>query len=244
VERAFSQGRISLAVPSFTNENAELIQVTGDALVKEERLRLTREENGLAGTALFHSAQNLPHNRSFSAYFSFRMWRPSGATELGADGIAFVVQNTMSSLPGEGKDIGYKGAGQSLTIEFDTFHNGEAKDPDNNHIGINLNGDNKSLATATVPFPLNDGKVYHAWVDYDGAHQLLEVRVSPTSRRPEDPILAHTIDLQDGLASDVFVGFTSATGSFRQQHEIHSFFFHNDLLEDGIDTSTAQYTME
>jgi hypothetical protein len=244
VEESVSQGRIALAVPSFTNENAELLQVTGDALVKEGRLRLTRDEHHLSGAALYHTAQSLADNRSFSAYFAFRMWRPSGAKEVGADGIVFVLQNSMSSLPGLGQDMGYKGAGHSLNIEFDTFQNSSCKDPDSNHVGVNLDGNSTSVSTVKAPVTLNDGKVYHAWVDYDGDQHLLEIRLSSSAERPEYPLLAHTLDLTDVLNSDVFVGFTSATGGFRQQHEIHSFFFHNELISEGIDTSVTEYSME
>jgi hypothetical protein len=241
---ALGQGRISLAVPEFTNENAELLQVTGDALVSGRLLRLTREVNNLSGTAMYHTPQNLGDNRSFSAYFTLKMWRPSGAQEKNADGIAFLVQNNLGSLPGEGKDIGYRGAGQSLNIEFDTFHNGEAKDPDNNHVGINLHGDNKSIATVKAPFVLNDGTVLHAWVDYDGDPKVVQIRLSKSAERPKEPILVHSIDLSEVLNPAVHVGFAAATGSFNQQHEIHSFFFHNELLAEGIDTSVMEYSME
>jgi hypothetical protein len=244
VENALGQDTISLAVPSFTQENAALVHVTGDAMVRDGHLRLTRERYNLSGAALYHTPRSLADNRSFNAYFSFRMWRPSGAKELGADGIAFVVQNSLSSLPGEGRDLGYKGSGQSLIVEFDTFTNGGVKDPNNNHIGINLNGNIQSLSTTKAPFILNDGTLYHAWVDYDGAQQLLEVRLSPLSQRPEAPILAYTLGLAEVLASQVFVGFTSATGGDRQRHEVHSFFFHNEFMTNGIDTSTTQYSME
>jgi hypothetical protein len=244
VEKALSQDIISLAVPSFTSDNAGLVHVTGDAMVRDGHLRLTRERYNVSGAALYQTPQSLADNRSFSAYFSFRMWRPSGATELGADGIAFVVQNKLSSLPGEGKDLGYKGSGQSLIVEFDTFTNGGVKDPNSNHVGINLNGNIQSLSTRKAPFILNDGTVYHAWVDYDGAQHLLEVRLSPSSQRPEEPILSYALDLAEVLASQVFVGFTSATGGERQRHEVHSFFFHNEFIPHGIDTSTTQYSME
>jgi hypothetical protein len=244
VEKALSQGTISLAVPSFTSENAGLMHVTGDAMVRDGHLRLTRERYNLSAAALYHAPLTLGDNRSFSAHFSFRMWRPSGARELGADGIVFVVQNKLSSLPGEGKDIGYKGAGLSLNIEFDTFTNGGVKDPNSNHVGINVNGDTQSLSVAKAPFILNDGTVYHAWVDYDGDNHLLEIRLSPSVQRPTEPLLAHTLNLAEVLNSDVFVGFTAATGGERQRHEVHSFFFHNEFIQNGIDTSTTQYSME
>ena len=79
VDRALSQDTISVAVPSFTSENAGLMQVTGDAMVRDGHLRLTRERYNMSGTAFYHTPVNLAYNRSFSAYFSFRMWRPSGA---------------------------------------------------------------------------------------------------------------------------------------------------------------------
>jgi hypothetical protein len=244
MERALGQESIALAVPSFTSESGALWQFSGDAVVKNGRLRLTRDRYNLNGAGIYHTPQNLDDTRSFSAYFAFRMWHPSGSTERGADGLAFVVQNEVTSMSDEGKDMGYRGAGQSLNIEFDTFENGGFKDPNNNHVGINVNGDAKSLAAAKAPFIMNDGNIYHAWVDYDGSQHLLQIRLSATAQRPEEPILSYAINLEEQLNSAVFVGFTAATGGCRQQHEVQSFFFHNQSLAGGIDTSTTQYSME
>ena len=72
-----------------------------------------------------------------------------------------------------------------LAIEFDTFWNSNIDDPDGNHMGISENGDPDSVLTAGIAEVLNDGSVYRAWADYDGATS--EVHFASTASRPSSP---------------------------------------------------------
>ena len=48
----------------------------------------------------------------------------------------------------------------------------------------------KSLQQAEVTDgDLNNGQVWHAWIDHDGASRSIEVRLTITARRPEDAVL-------------------------------------------------------
>src|SRR5262249_2121988 len=111
----------------------------------------------------------------------------------GADGIVFVLQNNASTaLAGAGGALGYAtqgtgvdGIAPSVGVEFDTFFNPEYGDTDSNHVGINVNGSVFSVAAQNVPGRFDDGRLWTAWIDYDGA--VLRVWVSADGIRPAAP---------------------------------------------------------
>jgi len=75
---------------------------------------------------------------------------------------------------------------------------------------------------------MNNGAVWHAWVDYDGDAKTLEVRVSQSAARPAAPTLARTVDLPAVLGqSNAYVGFTSGTGCGGGDHDIRAWEFTN-----------------
>lgn len=188
--------------------------------------------------AFFTTAQ---YNVSgFSAVFDFRISSPGGAADAegqaGADGIAFVIQRSASgpnALGGFGEGLGYSGIGSSVAVEFDTFKNSSLNDPNTNHIGVNENGSNVSLATAVVGPAFDGGTKWTAWVDYDGAK--LEVRLSQDGIRPSVAALTQTINLTGTIGgSTAYIGFTGATGSAYGNHEILNFAFSDTYLSGGI----------
>jgi hypothetical protein len=199
-------------------------------------LRLTRDELSQSGTAFIKSPIKLVSDKgflaSFSAFFSFQITRSGGLDEgdgNGADGITFVVQTVANNVGNEGGGIGYQGIKRSLGIEFDTWANGgSTNDPDDNHIGIDTNGNIKSIKTHSEDAKFNDGAVWYAWVDYDGDNQKLEVRYNTVNLRPQTPALTSTINLPLLLVQeDAFIGFTSATGASYNTHDILSMSFIN-----------------
>ena len=235
---------ITLALPGFDSESVEAFQINGDAKVIGSSLRLTPDVAFQWGAALDTHFATLNPDASFSAYFTFAMSQPNGTKTMGADGLAFLVQTNLTSKRGEGGTVGYLGAGPSVVIEFDTYQNGHAEDPDDNHIGVNLDGKIKSIATVRSPYRLNNGSTYHAWVDYDGTKTKLEVRISDSEKRPTDATLSHTIDLSDVFTGAVFVGFSAATGAGHEQHDIKSVYFHREFVEGGLNPAGNDYITE
>lgn len=212
----------------------------GDAVVDGSRIRLTRSTNNLAGSAIFYEPIQLAHDRSFSAYFTFRMTPTGAPNQPTADGIAFILHNDTKHVGDRGVGIGYRGIQSSLVIEFDTFPNGEEGDPDGNHIGININGDTKSIAIATAPLTLASGTTRHGWIEYDGSTKTLEVRVADSTTRPEVATLSHTIDLRDILQDSAYLGLTAGTGSLHDEHYIESLYFLDAHLPGGIEPPHAE----
>lgn len=205
------------------------LTINGTTTQAGSALRLTNATYWNSGSAFTTTATALGSLNSFSTYFQFRITNSGGdisdASGPGADGLVFVVQTVSNNVGGSGGSIGYGGINNSVGIEFDTFDNGPGgfNDPDGNHVGIDINGNIASIATASEPTLFNNGNVWNAWVDYNGTTNLLEVRWSQTSSRPFAAQLSSTIDLVDTLGQDTaYLGFTSGTGLAWGTHEILS----------------------
>lgn len=197
--------------------------VTGDGTV----LRLTPALLSQSGSAFSSTTVNAA---DFSTFFRFRITDPGGTifdcnTEPGADGLVFVAQSVSSSIGGAGQGIGYSGIGSSVGVEFDTWCNAGNNDPSSNHLGIDTNGNVNhgpgSPNTLNVSPNFDDGNIWFAWVDYDGA--TLEVRANQTGVRAAAPLLTRALDIPALLGqNDAFIGFTSGTGADFGNHDILS----------------------
>jgi len=240
---ARAEVEITAAIPDFNEGEDTIVYTNGDATIDRGGIRLTQPRGTLYATAYYKLPITLSSHRSFSAYFTFRMTHPQCGTktDAGADGLAFIIQPDITAFGSHGGGIGYEKIPNSLAIELDTHQNTGFNDPAKNHVGISVNGDPKSVAVAEIPFTINDGVLHHAWVDYDGKDDTLEVRVASSDARPSSPLLTHKIDLEKTLGAEQFVGFSAGTGTCIQQHEIFSMFFHADNLPRGIDTTLENY---
>lgn len=193
-------------------------------------LRLT---NNLSqgGSAFSTSAVSLASDASFSTAFQFQISNPMGISDAdgqGADGLVFVVQTVANNVGGVGGGIGYQGIVDSVGVEFDTWDNGLWDDYNGNHVGVNLEGNIDSVVQTPVATRMNNGALWYAWVDYNGAADNLEVRLSNNSTRPTDALISHAVDLVSVLGStNAFIGFTSGTGAAGGYHDILSWQFVN-----------------
>lgn len=195
-------------------------------------LRLTNDL-GQSGSAFLTNAINLSNQASFSTFFTFRISNPLGISDgdgQGADGIVFVVQTVSNTAGGSGGGIGYSGIGSSLGVEFDTWDNGGGiNDPDGNHIGINLGGGFNG-PTASIATRMNNAADWYAWIDYNGATSLIEVRLSQTNVRPGAATLSRNANLLTELGqTNAFIGFTSGTGGAGGFHDIVSWEFRDNF---------------
>lgn len=202
------------------------INVGGQGVLDFNGDRVLRLTNNLgqSGSAFSTTAISLDADASFSTRFDFRI---TDQQNTGADGIVFVVQTVSNTAGGAGGGIGYLGLPNSVGIEFDNWFN-QGFDINANHAGIDLNGSVSSNPTVSLDpiAQLDNGNVWTAWVDYDGANDLLEVRANITGVRPATALLSHTVDLVSVLGvTDAFVGFTSGTGAAGADHDILSWEF-------------------
>ena len=218
--------------PDFSDTTG--LTINGNAAQVGNVLRVTRALDGQSGSAFATNTVSLASNASFSTFFQFRFTNPDtgfcdSATTCGADGLVFVVQTVGNNVGGAGGGIGYAGIANSVGIEFDTWNNGAGDNFSSNHIGIDVNGSVDSIVlTEVTEADMNNGNVWNAWIDYNGATNLLEARLTRSNTRPAAPILSLIRNLALDLGTtDAFVGFTSGTGSSHANHDVLSW-----VLED------------
>ncbi|CAA7052238.1 unnamed protein product [Microthlaspi erraticum] len=173
---------------------------------------------------------------SFSTTFVFAIH--SQIPILSGHGIAFTVAPTPS-LPNATASQ-YMGlfnivnngnaTNHVFAVEFDTIRSTEFNDPDDNHVGINLNS-LESVQTSRAGWwdekgefknlTLISRKPMQVWVDYDGRSHRIDVTMAPINEdKPAKPLVSAVRDLSPILLQDMFVGFSSATGSVLSEHYI------------------------
>lgn len=113
---------------------------------------------------------------------------------------------------------------------------------------VNPTATNKEDTTSTCATRFADKNVndrlFTVWVDYDGTK--IYVRYAngnfASAVRPENPQITESINLSDKFGNQtVYMGFTSAVGSSKANHTIHSFEFTNAYAPI---TGNAEYKVE
>ncbi|WP_293970218.1 PEPxxWA-CTERM sorting domain-containing protein [Sphingomonas sp.] len=196
-------------------------------------LRLTPALEGQAGSAYSLNPILLTGSYAFSTRFTFNINDPGGLAP--ADGFVFTIQPVSNSVGTGGSGIGIAGIAKSFGVEFDTFP-AFGNDPATDHVAVDfgealdINGDLASVATAELAAGyLSSGTDLTAWIDYDGA--TLEVRLgAAVEPRPLSALLSYQLDLASVIGGDAaYVGFTSATGSGYENHDIVSWQFNDSF---------------
>ena len=213
------------------------LSLLSGAAAMGDALRLTPAENNRQGQAWFGA--KVPVADGFETQFRFQFTDARGHGDddgSGADGITFAIQNESVLAAGiEGGSLGYQRLPNSLVTELDTFNNELGYgDPNGNHVAVHSRGpapngpgaeDDSLLGVAELedqagnPSPLlQDGNVHRARIAYDpGGTLSIYVDDRPL------PVLTVQVDLATKLALDngkAFVGFTAATGSGVENHDI------------------------
>lgn len=196
-----------------------------------------------------------------SSSFSFRMRsgsdnaQPDGGP-AGADGVAFVIQNSSSSPVGaEGQGIGYEDIPNAVAVEFDAYKNAAYSDPSGSHVAIQAQRDKKLKPwhrdghmigmTTDVPELKSDGTIYYARIDFRGTGADVYLSTSPNLGPPVLSVPSATITnmIALGLDASAWIGITSATGFSVQEHELLSWSIDGcDLLTLDVHDEKAQET--
>lgn len=114
-----------------------------------------------------------------------------------------------------------------VAIEFDTRLDSHFNDPNENHVGFNMNS-LESVKTANPMLQgidLKSGNLITAWVDYKNEERKLNVSLGFTTSKPELPILTVEIDLSDSLRGLKYLGFSASTEGSTELHSIENFSF-------------------
>lgn len=234
-----AQAALVIDYANFTSAcGSSLTCVGSTAVTGAGELRLTPASFNTAGAGFSTTAISLGAGATFSTSFQFRMSQAGGIDP--ADGFTFVVSKASSGLGGLGGGLGYQGVANSVAIEFDTFDNGEVGG--SNHVALDVNGSLASLATAspygnsnchlanhTAAGCMSNGKIWSAFVNYDGTTKKLNVSVQEAGSALIQLITDFNIDIAATLGTnDAFVGFTAATGSGIENHDILNWQLAND----------------
>ena len=217
---------VTLSYCDFSDVSS--LAMNGNASQNGSSLRLLPNVQSQAGSVYASSPVALSANTSFHTFFQFQL-----AIGSPADGMSFILQNSgASALGGVGGLLGYSGIPASVEVEFDGYQN--AWDPNGNHVGVMLNGDNtKHVAYGTPAFSLAGGLV-SAWIDYDGPSQTLSVYADVTNTKPATPLVTTTVNLASVLGSSAYVGFTAGSGSGASDDQVVDWQFTTGTLESGL----------
>ena len=230
-----SAGALVISYPDFSDVSGFTLNgVTGGLTPNAENVLRLTNTTGQSGSAFLSNPVVLDTDVSFSTYFQFRFTQPINS---GADGLVFVVQTNAANVGGGGGGIGYAGIDNSVGVEYDNWNNGGGDANSANHTGINLNGSLTSdpIATETthpaiLGTPFDNGDVWNAWVDYNGATNTLETRLSLSDTRPSDALLSKNVDLVPVLGQQqAFIGFTSGTGAAGAHHDVLNWEFRTEF---------------
>jgi serine/threonine protein kinase len=215
------------------------ITLSGVSEIKKNGiLRLTNETSRLLGHAFYPSPFKFKNSSngtalSFSTCFVFII--VPEYPKLGGHGLAFTIATTkdLKALPSQ-----YLGLLNSsvvnltnhlFAVEFDTVQDFEFGDINDNHIGIDL-GSLKSNASASAAYYTGDsdsskqdlnlkgGKPIQVWIDYDSVQNVVNVTISPTSKKPKIPILSSHVDLSSLFEEYMYVGLSASTGLLASSH--------------------------
>ncbi|XVF55228.1 hypothetical protein PTKIN_Ptkin06aG0019900 [Pterospermum kingtungense] len=205
-------------------------------------LKLTNETRQQQGHAFYPYAVNFKNSTngsvsSFSTTFVFAII--SQYPTLSGHGIAFVIAPTRD-LPGalpsqylglfNESDIG-NATNHVVAVELDTIQSKEFLDINDNHVGIDINGLVSNISApagyyegGTHQFKnltLISGQRMQVWVEYDGLGKRLDVTLTPFNvPKPKTPLLSLSIDLSTIVNNEMYVGFSSSTGSVLTSHYV------------------------
>ncbi|PON96723.1 Serine/threonine protein kinase [Trema orientale] len=258
----------TLAVDFLLNSFAGASNSTNITLVNDARfdssvVRLTNDSNQFSfGRAFYptkiamkggNTSSNSSSVTSFSTSFVFSVL-PEISSSPGF-GLCFVLTN-FTSPPGALASQ-YFGLFTNATVpfeaplfavEFDTGRNPEFNDPDDNHIGIDLNNVESEVTQSAgyynstgsfVPIRMRDGKNVRAWIEFDGANFEINVTVAPIGvSRPTRPTLSYrNPEIRNYLSDEMFIGFSASKTQWIEAQRLLAWSFSDNGVAREINTT-------
>ncbi|KAK8574039.1 hypothetical protein V6N13_097034 [Hibiscus sabdariffa] len=224
----------------FRSANLSLDGIAG--FTSNGLLKLTNETRQQSGHAFYPNLINFNNTisgsvLSFSTTFVFAI--VSQYPSLSGHGIAFVIAPTRGlpgSLPSQYLGLFNESNNGNATnhvfaVELDTIQSKEFNDINDNHVGIDINGliSNESLPAGYEDggskefknLTLISGQRMQVWVEYDGVNKRIDVTLAPFNvPKPKTPLLSLSRDLSSIVNREMYVGFSSATGSVLTSHYV------------------------
>ncbi|KAH7550521.1 hypothetical protein JRO89_XS13G0207700 [Xanthoceras sorbifolium] len=244
-----------------TITNGTDLILINDARIDSSVVRLTNDSNQFSfGRAYYPTkltmrpSTNSTTLSSFSTSFVFSVL-PEIASSPGF-GLCFVLTN-FTSPPGALASQ-YFGlftnatvpvVAPLLAVEFDTGQNPEFNDPDDNHIGIDLNnldsivtepaGYYSSSNGSFVPVSMKSGQNIHAWIDFDGSNFEINVTIAPIGvPKPSRPTLNYKNQvIANYVSSEMYVGFSASKTNWIEAQRILAWSLSDTGVARDINTS-------
>lgn len=209
--------------------NLGALQVTPDSAGSSSVVPLTNNSGRIFFKTPFKlwddSSSGAGKLASFNTSFLINVFRVNNGTP--GEGLAFVIAPSLSiPLNSSGGYLGLTNASTDgnvtnrfVAVELDTVK--QDFDPDNNHIGLDING-----VRSTVKNPLNfeiapnGTQFYVLWIEYNGDRKLIEVYMEtqsspdlPIVKKPAKPVLSSSLDLKNVVNQKSYFGFSASTGN-------------------------------
>jgi hypothetical protein len=223
-------GIIYLAPVDFVYDGGDDLspyQLVANAAQQGAKVRLTSAGADQRG-ALWHKGQ-VDVVDGFASEFLFQVSSPGGLVNAqdgapGADGMAFVLQNSTGVAIGTtGGTMAYD-IPNSIALEFDTWTNLGFLDPNGNHVSIHTNGtltnspsEAVSIGAAPATVNLSGGEIQHCRLEYEPGQMRIYLNDMDQPLVTAPVLLSSLLDLPIGTA---WVGFTAATASSWENHEL------------------------
>ncbi|KAL5722813.1 hypothetical protein ACHQM5_006284 [Ranunculus cassubicifolius] len=202
-------------------------EITKNGLVMLTNLTEERKGHAFYPKPLSFKNKSTGEAFSFSTTFVFAIV-PQYRPRSGGHGMVFVIAPSTRLTGATGQFLGLfnrssngKSSNHVLAIEFDTVVSSTFSDPNQNHVGIDINSLNSTISAplnGTRPGDRNlllmSGKTMQAWIDYNGSQTHLTVTLALLNApKPKIPLLSLRYNLSFVLLDSMFVGFSAATGS-------------------------------
>ncbi|XP_057975361.1 probable L-type lectin-domain containing receptor kinase S.7 [Malania oleifera] len=228
-------GNVSFNFPSFTLRNLTLL---GDSYLRDGVIGLTRELGvpaSSAGTVIYNRPipfSDPESNATASFYTSFSFSMTNINPNSFGDGLTFFISPNNETLGSTGGYLGLVNSSQLteykfVAVEFDTRLDSHFSDPNENHVGLDINSLN-SIRTAdpiSQGIDLKSGNLITAWIEYKNEEDNLKVFLSYSSLKPQKPSLSVDIDLYEHLNGPMYVGFSASTEGSTELHVIENWTF-------------------
>ncbi len=231
------------------------LNLVGDAAVSSNSLRLTGARRNQSGAVWLREKQ--PVGSGFETTFQFQLTRQGGIGR-GADGFAFVIQNSgPSALGGRGSAGGFAvedptyhskqtAIPRSVAVFFDTYRNGDQHDPSDNYVSFCTYGRPAEMLwpatrlafTPKLRIRLRDRKVHTSRVTFQPP--LLSVFLDGSPK----PVLEAVVDLSIVVDSQgsAWLGFTASTGGGYQNHDILNWSFASTQVSSSVSVVSSVIT--
>lgn len=223
----------------FSSLSLRNLTLLGDSYLRNGVVGLTRETgvpSSSSGTVIYNTPipffdRNSNSAASFSTRFSFTVDNVNRVSSFG-DGLSFFLSPDNQILGSPGGYLGLVNSSKLtknkfIAIEFDTRLDFHFNDPNDNHIGLDIDSLDsiKTVDCTTVGVDLKSGSLITAWIDYWSDEKNLKVFLSDSSYKPVNPLLDLDIDLSEFLQEVMYLGFSASTEGSTETHFVANWSF-------------------